>query len=88
MKNFIANFADILKDVILWLFGVVGLVCILIVGCVILLTIFVFDMTVLTILRAISDENSLVDAMYEELEVWGELLEAYFKPYFAKEEGL
>lgn len=86
MKNFITNLAEGLIDVSKWILFTVLMGSLIMVAFAILFVLWVLDMTILTIFRAIIHKESLIDEVYEELELWGELLKKYFAPYFEETE--
>lgn len=89
MKNFITNFVEIAENVVQWLILVVGLASIIMVAFTILFVLFVLDMIVLNVFRAIINHDTLTDAAFEELELWCDLFKDVLKPYFTmKEEKL
>lgn len=87
MKNFITDFFDIVEDVFKWAISVVLFTALILSAFAILLVLFVFDMTMVVLVRAIKNRDELTDTMIEELETWVELFKTYFKPYFEKEES-
>lgn len=87
MKNFIINCAEFVGDTFMWLLGTVLLTCLIMVVFVVFFTLLVLDMTIINIVRAISNQESVLDSMTEELEFWGETAKAFFGHYFAGEES-